>query len=45
MVHQCMIKSVVMWPHILVVSLLMCVARLYMLILFLRQSLMHSLVN
>jgi hypothetical protein len=24
MVQQCMIKSVVMWVHILVVSLLMC---------------------
>jgi hypothetical protein len=24
MVHQCVIKSVVMWLHILVVSLLMC---------------------
>jgi len=27
MVHWCMIKSVVMWLHILVVSLLMCVCR------------------
>jgi hypothetical protein len=27
MVHQCVIKSVVMWLHILVVSLLMCVCR------------------
>jgi len=26
MVHQCMIKSVVMWLHILVMSLLMYVA-------------------
>jgi len=25
MVHQCMIKSVVKWLHILAVSLLMCV--------------------
>jgi len=27
MVHLCMIKSVVMWLHILVVSLLVCVCR------------------
>ena len=27
MVHLCMIKSVVMWLHILVVSLLLCVCR------------------
>jgi len=27
MVHRCMVKSVVMWLHILVVSLLMCVCR------------------
>jgi len=27
MVHQCKIKSVVMWLHILVMSLSMCVCR------------------
>jgi len=27
MVHQCIIKSVMMWLHTLVVSLLMCVCR------------------
>jgi len=27
MVHWCMIKSAVLWPHILVVSLLMCLCR------------------
>ena len=27
MVHQCMIKLVVMWLHVLVVSLFMCVCR------------------
>jgi len=27
MVHRCVIKSAVMWLHILVVSLLMCVCR------------------
>jgi len=27
MIHQCLIKSVVMWLHILVVSLLLCVCR------------------
>ena len=40
MVHQCMIKLMVMWLHILVVSLLMYVALFKS-----RQSLVHSLVN
>jgi len=29
MVHQCKIKSVVMWLHMLVVSMLMCVRRIH----------------